>query len=76
MKVNRNKLAMIFYTNCNVNIKVNGEVLKYRYRPNPENTKYSVWFSNEENTGMQSTELIKYLGEKYSDIEVTWKRQF
>lgn len=76
MKVNRSKLAAIIYTHCIVNIKADGEILKYRYLPNPNNTGYSVWFCNGENTGMQATALIKYLVAKYKDISVFYKRQF
>lgn len=77
MKVNKNQLKWIILCHCVVNIKADGEVLKYRYLNNPDKPGEHVWFCNGENTGMAGgLGLFKYLSEKHKNIEVTYKRQF
>lgn len=72
----RDNVNITLMTHQNVNLMCDNEVLKLRYRPNPDDPKYGVWFCNNKNTGLQVLKLIKLLREKYKRIFVTWKRQF
>lgn len=72
----RDNVNLILLTYCNVNLQCDNKKLQLRYRPNPDDPKFSVWFCNGKNTGLQVTGLIKMLREKYTNIKVLWKRQF
>ena len=76
MKVNENKLRLILYTHCKVNLLADDEMLKLRYVRNPEKPDFHVWFRNGENTGLQVTALIKDLLKKYKSFNIKWKKQF
>lgn len=72
----RDNVNSILMTYQNVNLDCDGKKLKLRYRHNPDNPEFGIWFCNGENTGLQVSKLIKMLREKYKTINVTWKKQF
>ncbi|GAA0071751.1 hypothetical protein UT300003_32760 [Clostridium sardiniense] len=76
MKVNKNKLQLILFTHCKVNLLADGEMLKLRYVRNPDEPEFHVWFCNGENTGLQVTALLKKLLDEHKEFDIKWKRQF
>jgi hypothetical protein len=59
---------------CNVNLNCDGQKIKCRYGKSLPNAKYNTWHINGKDTGFQVLEFISDLKEKYTSIQVTWKR--
>ena len=76
MKVDRNKLQLILFTHCKVNLLADDKMLKLRYVTDPNNPEFHVWFCNDKNTGLQVTALLRKLFAEYKEFDVKWKKQF
>lgn len=75
--VDKVQLGIILWTNCVVDIKADGKELHLRYGVDKKNKKRNIWYCNGKNTYISGgTDLTNYLTEKYTDIEVVYKRQF
>jgi hypothetical protein len=64
-------------THCKVNIKADGEVLKYRYMPITSAIGVrSGWTCNGEVVEGMTTDIVNSIFDRYENVEVTRKQQF